>query len=95
MAQFYVVSVKHRNPPISPLIWWGPNRRGYFEQLRNAGKYSEKDADAIVDGGKYPTPSSVKVPIEVADSLEYAGTVLNTENVIIRLGALDAWRARS
>ena len=93
MSQFYVLSVKYRNPPISPLIWWGPNRRGYVEELADAGKYSEAEADDIVEGGKHPTPSSVKVPVKFADDMAYAGTVLNTENMIIRLGALDAWRA--
>ena len=73
----------------------GPDRRSYVESLESAGQYTEEEADNIVKGGKFPTPSSVKVPVERADDLGYAGIIVNTEANLTKLGALEAWDARN
>ena len=87
---FYILSVKHRNPPLSALVWWGPARRRYVESLELAGQYTEEEADDILEGGKFLVPASAKVPVKEADDLGYAGIIVNTEDNLKRLGALEA-----
>lgn len=43
---FYIWSWEHDS-------WWAPNRRGYVENIRNAGKYSYADAIEICTGANF------------------------------------------
>ena len=47
---FYLYSIKHTGT--GNVRWWGPNRSGYYEDLRLAGRYTAAEAKEIVGNGE-------------------------------------------
>ena len=46
MKQYYLMSLKHTSNNDFPIYWWGPNERGYTDDLNKAGLYSEEQVQA-------------------------------------------------
>jgi ribosomal protein S5 len=44
-GSWLLFSVKHSTS--AEALWWGPNRAGYYADLRNAGRYSEGEAKSL------------------------------------------------
>lgn len=42
MQKYYLMSLKHTGQDDFPIYWWGPNERGYTDDLNKAGLYTEE-----------------------------------------------------
>jgi len=42
-------------------LWWGPDRRGYTDNILDAGLYTEKEATSICSGRRDPPDTAFTV----------------------------------
>ena len=56
MSEFVIWSIEHD-------AWWRPGRVGYTCELRQAGRYTRDEADAILDRANFARVNECAIPV--------------------------------
>jgi hypothetical protein len=74
---YYILSkIKTISYGLNSFIWWAPGRKGYTDNLANAGKYTSIEAKDIIDRDQIPCSTTVAIPVALAKRIFHSQEVI-------------------